>query len=42
MENKQRDCVENKPASLLVVLLGKALSRIVPLSVVDGWLATPK
>ena len=31
-----RDSVENKPASILVVPLGKALY------VVDKWLATPK
>ena len=36
----QRDSVENKPASLLVAPLGKALSGI--LGVVDRWLATPK
>ena len=32
----------NKPASLLVVSLGKALSQIPHLGVVDKWLATPK
>ena len=37
-----RDSVENKPASSLVVPLGKALSGIPHLSVVDKWLATPK
>ena len=37
-----RDSVENKPASLLVVPLGKALSGIPHLGVVDRWLATPK
>ena len=34
--------MENKPASLLVVPLGKALSGIFHLGVVDRWLATPK
>ena len=35
--------MENKPASLLVVPLGEALSGIPPcLGVVDRWLATPK
>ena len=37
-----RDSVENKPASLLVVPLGKTLSGISHLGVVDRWLATPK
>ena len=37
-----RDSVENKPASLLVVPLGKALNGIPHLSVVDRWPATPK
>ena len=37
-----RDSVESKPASLLVVSVGKALSRIPHLGVVDRWLATPK
>ena len=37
-----RDCLKNKPASLLVVPLGKALSEIPHHSVVDGWPATPK
>ena len=37
-----RDSVENKPASLLVVPLRKALSGIPPLGVVDRWQATPK
>ena len=34
--------MKNKPASLLVVPLGKALSGIPHLDVVDRWLATPK
>ena len=34
--------MKNKPASLLVLSLGKALSRISHLGVVDRWLATPK
>ena len=34
--------MKNKSASLLVVLLGKALSGIPHLSVVDKWPATPK
>ena len=34
--------MENKPASLLVVPLGKALSWIPHRSVVERWLATPK
>ena len=39
----ERDSVENKPASLLVVPLGKALSGILPSwCMVDRWLATPK
>ena len=38
----KRDIVENKPASLLVVPLGKVLSRITHLGVVEKWLATPK
>ena len=38
----QRDSVENKPASLLVVPLGKALSGITHLGVVERWPATPK
>ena len=38
----QRDSVKNKPASLLVVPLGKALSGIPRLGVVDRWPATPK
>ena len=38
----ERDSVENKPASLLVVPLVKALSEISHLSVVDRWPATPK
>ena len=37
-----RDSVENKPASLLVVPLGKALSGIFYLGVEDRWPATPK
>ena len=37
-----RDSVESKPASLLVVPLGKALNGIPHLSVVDRWPATPK
>ena len=37
-----RDSVENKPASLLVVPLGKALSGIPHLGVVDRWVATLK
>ena len=36
------DGVENKLASLLFVPLGKALSRIPPLKVVDKWSAIPK
>ena len=36
------DSVENKPASLLVVPLGRAFSGIPHLGVVDRWLATPK
>ena len=38
----ERDSMENKPASLLVVPLGKALSGISHLGVVDRWPATPK
>ena len=38
----QRDSVKNKPASLLVVPLGKALSGIPHLGVVDRWPAAPK
>ena len=34
--------MENKPASLLVVPLEKALSGIPHLGVVDRWPATPK
>ena len=35
--------MENKPASLLVVPLGKALGAGLPhLGVVDKWMATPK
>ena len=36
--------MENKPASLLVVPLGKALNlaRFAHFGVVDRWLATPK
>ena len=34
--------MKNKPASLLVVPLGKALSGILHLGVVYWWLATPK
>ena len=34
--------MEDKPASLLVESLGKALSGIPHLGVVDRWLATPK
>ena len=42
-DEHQRDSVRNKPASLLVVPLEKALSGIIShLGVVDGWLATPK
>ena len=37
-----KDSVENKPASLFVMQLGKALSWIAHLGVVDRWLATPK
>ena len=37
-----RDSVENKPASLLVVPLGKTLNGIPHLGAVDRWLATPK
>ena len=36
------DSVENRPASLLVVPLGKALGEIPHLGVVDGRLATSK
>ena len=36
-----RDSMENKPASLLLPL-GKALSGITLLGVVDKWLATPE
>ena len=38
----ERDGVENKSASLLVVPLGKALSGIIHLGVVHRWPATPK
>ena len=38
----QRDSLKNKPTSLLVVPLGKALSGIPHLGVVDKWPATPK
>ena len=38
----QWDSVENKPASLLVVSLVKALSAIPYLGVVDRWPVTPK
>ena len=38
----QRDSVKNKPASILVVPLGKTLSGIPHLGVVDRWPATPK
>ena len=34
--------MENKPASLLAVSLGKALSEISHHGVVDRWLATPE
>ena len=34
--------MKNKPASLLVVPLEKALSGISHLGVIDRWLATPK
>ena len=34
--------MEKKPASLLVVSLGKTLSGISHLGVVDGWPGTPK
>ena len=37
-----RDSVENKPSSLLVVLLRRALSRIPHFGEVDRWLATSK
>ena len=37
-----RDSLKNKPASILVVSLGKALCGIPHLCVVDRWLATPK
>ena len=37
-----RDSVESKPASLLVVPLGKAFSGIPHLGVVDSWPATPE
>ena len=36
----KRDNVENKPASLLVVPLGKALSGITPSYMIDRWLST--
>ena len=39
---QQWDSVENKPASLLVVPLGKTLSGFPYLDVVDRWPATPK
>ena len=38
----QRDSMENKPASLIVVPLRKALGGIPNLGVVDRWPATPK
>ena len=38
----QRDSMENKPPSLFVEPLRKALSGIPHLSVVHRWLATPK
>ena len=38
----QRNSVENKPASLLVVLLGKAFSGFPHVGVVDRWPATSK
>ena len=34
------DSVQNEPSSLLVALLGKALSGIPPLGVVDKWPVT--
>ena len=34
--------MENKPASLLAVSLGKALSGILHLRVIDRWPVTPK
>ena len=34
--------MQNKPASLLVVSLGKALAGLLHLFVVDRWLAIPK
>ena len=34
--------MENKPASLLVVPLGKALNDVANLGVIDRWLATSK
>ena len=37
-----RDSMENKPASLLVVRLGKTLSGISHLGVVDRWPVTSK
>ena len=37
-----RDSVENKPASLLVVPLGRHLTGFPYLDVVDRWPATPK
>ena len=39
---RYRDNVENKPASLLVVPLGKALGTISPSQSGDKWPATPK
>ena len=34
--------MENKPTSLLVVLLGRHLAGFLHVGVVDKWLATPK
>ena len=38
----EKDSVKNKPVSLLVVPLGKTLSEIPHLGVVNKWLATSK
>ena len=39
----QKESVENKPASLLVIMLGKALSAIPPsYRVGDRWPSSPK
>ena len=41
-DQHQRDSVKNKPASLLVVPLGKHLAGFPHLREIDRWLATPK